>query len=154
VAPLLCIGAQIADWPVSIWGFGLAVDLLSVKPLEDYASTSEMRKATVVGEFFECLRRLPTPPFGAVFMFVEESVGQRDSGRRSRPDRIRLGAAECAAPHGLRNKEFICSDRSLIGTLHIRDEYCTAVRSRFFRTDMAADRLLSPVMSCHTTSQF
>jgi hypothetical protein len=32
VAPLLCIGAQIADWPVSIRGFGLAVDLLSVKP--------------------------------------------------------------------------------------------------------------------------
>jgi hypothetical protein len=43
---------------VSIRGFGLAVDLLSVKPLEDYASTSEMLKATVVGEFFECLRRL------------------------------------------------------------------------------------------------
>jgi hypothetical protein len=60
VAPLLCIDAQIADWPVSIRGFVHAVDLLSVKPLEDYASTSEMLKATIVGEFFECLRRLPT----------------------------------------------------------------------------------------------
>jgi hypothetical protein len=45
---------------VSIRGFGLAVDLLSVKPLRDYASTSEMLKATVVSEFFECLRRLST----------------------------------------------------------------------------------------------
>jgi hypothetical protein len=38
---------------VSIRGFGLAIDLLSVKPLEDYASPSEMLKAVVVGEFFE-----------------------------------------------------------------------------------------------------
>jgi hypothetical protein len=52
VAQLLCIGVQIADWPVSIRGFGLAVDLLSVKRLEDYARTSEMLKATVVGDFF------------------------------------------------------------------------------------------------------
>jgi hypothetical protein len=53
------------------------VDLLSVKPLEDYASTSELLKATVVGEFFECLRRLSRLPFGAVFMFVEEAVGKK-----------------------------------------------------------------------------
>jgi hypothetical protein len=47
---------------VSIREFVLAVDLLSVKPLEDYVSTSEMLKATVVGEFFECPRRLSTLP--------------------------------------------------------------------------------------------
>jgi hypothetical protein len=82
---------------VSIRGFGLAVDLLSVKPLEDYASTSEMLKATVVGEFFECPRRLSTLPFGAMLGFVEECVAKKDSDRRSRPDRVRLGAAECAA---------------------------------------------------------
>jgi hypothetical protein len=134
---------------VSIRGFGLAVDLFSVKPLEDYASTSEMLKAIVVGEFFECLRRLSTLPFGAVFMFVEESVGKEDSGRHSRPDRVRLGAAECAAPHGLRNKAFIYSDRSLIDALHVRDEYHAAVRRRIYRTNVAADRLLSPVMSYH-----
>jgi hypothetical protein len=62
---------------VSIRGFGLAVDLLPVKPLEDYACTSEMLMPTVVGEFFECLRRLSTLPFGAVFMFLEESVGKK-----------------------------------------------------------------------------
>jgi hypothetical protein len=62
---------------VSIRGFGLAVDLLSVKPLEDYASTSEMLKATVVGEFFECLRRLSTLPFRAMLGFVEESVAKK-----------------------------------------------------------------------------
>jgi hypothetical protein len=45
---------------VSIRGFGLTIDLLSVKPLEDYASTSEMLKATIVGELFECLKRLST----------------------------------------------------------------------------------------------
>jgi hypothetical protein len=90
---------------VSIRGFGLAVDLLSVKPLEDYASTSEMPKATVVGEFFEYLRRLSTLPVGAVFMLVEESVRRKDSGHHSRPDRVRLGAAECAARHGSRNKD-------------------------------------------------
>jgi hypothetical protein len=78
-------------------GFGLAVDLLSVKPFEDPARTSEMLKATVVWEFFECLRRLSTLPVGDVFIFVEESVGKKDSGRRSRPDRVQLGAAECAA---------------------------------------------------------
>jgi hypothetical protein len=54
------VDAQIADWPVCIRGFGLAVDLFSVNPLEGYASTSEMLKATVVGEFFECYRRLST----------------------------------------------------------------------------------------------
>jgi hypothetical protein len=88
--PLLCIDAQIADWPVSIREFTLAVDFLSDKPLEDYVSTFEMPRATVVGEFFECLRRLSTLPFGAVFMFVEESVGKKDSDRRSRPDRVRV----------------------------------------------------------------
>jgi hypothetical protein len=45
---------------VSIGGIGFAVNLLSVNPLEDYASTSAMLKATVVREFFECLRRLST----------------------------------------------------------------------------------------------
>jgi hypothetical protein len=88
-------------------------------------------------------------PFGAVFMFAEESVGKKDSGRRSRPDRVQIGAAECAAPHGLRNKALLCSDRSLIGALHVRDEYRAAVRRRICRTDVAADRLLSPVMSYH-----
>jgi hypothetical protein len=34
---------------------------------------------------------------GAVFMFVEESLGGKESGRHSRPDRVRLGAAECVA---------------------------------------------------------
>jgi hypothetical protein len=62
---------------VSIRGFGLAVDPFSVKLLEDYASPSVMLKATVVGEFLECLRRLSTLPFGAVFMFVEESVVEK-----------------------------------------------------------------------------
>jgi hypothetical protein len=62
---------------VSIRGFSLAVDLLSVKPLEDHASTSEMLKATVLGEFFECLRRLSTLPFGAGFMFFKESVRKK-----------------------------------------------------------------------------
>jgi hypothetical protein len=112
-----------------------------------------MLKATVVGEFFECLRRLSTLPFGAVFMFVEESVRKKDSGGRSRPDRVWLGADEYAAPHGLRNKTFICSDRPPIGALHVRDAYRAAVRRRICRTDVAADRLLSPVMSCHTTNK-
>jgi hypothetical protein len=53
----------------------------------------------------------------------------------------------------LRNKAFICSDRSLIGALHVRDEYYAAVRRRICRTDVAADRLLSPITSCHATSQ-
>jgi hypothetical protein len=56
-------------------------------------------------------------------------------------------------PAGLRNKAFIHSDRSLIGALHVRDEYRAAVRRRICRIDVATDRLLSPVMSCHTTSQ-
>jgi hypothetical protein len=59
---------------MSVRGFGLTVDLLSGKPLEDYASTSEMLKSTVVGKFLECLRRPSTLPFGTVFMFIEESV--------------------------------------------------------------------------------
>jgi hypothetical protein len=82
---------------VSLTEFSLAVVLLSVKPLEDYASTSEILKATVLGEFFECPKRLSRLPFGAVFMFVKESIGRRDSCRHSPPDRVRLGAAECAA---------------------------------------------------------
>jgi hypothetical protein len=37
---------------VFIRGFGYTVDLLSVKPLKDYAGTWEMPKATVVCEFY------------------------------------------------------------------------------------------------------
>jgi hypothetical protein len=79
VASLFCIDAQIADWPLPIRGFGPAVNLLRIKPLEDYAGTSDTLKAAVVGEFFECLRRLSALPFGAVFMFVEEPVTKTEA---------------------------------------------------------------------------
>jgi hypothetical protein len=57
-------------------------------------------------------------------------------------------------PVWIEKKGFICFDRSLIGALHVRDEYRATVRRRIYRTDVAADRFLSPVMPCHTTSQF
>jgi hypothetical protein len=56
-------------------------------------------------------------------------------------------------PAGLRNKVFISSDRSLIRALQVSDDDCAAVRRRICRTDAAAHRLLSPVMSCHNTSE-
>jgi hypothetical protein len=88
----------------------------------------------------------------AVFMFVEEPVG-----KKLRPP-FSLGSCPAwsgrmCRPTGLRNKAFICSDRSPIGALHVRDEYRAAVRTCICLTDVIADRLLSPVMSCDITSQ-
>jgi hypothetical protein len=66
---------------VSIRGFGLAVDLLSVKPLDDYASTSEMLKATALMEYQGIVKgwgtRQTTEP-GVKLEFEDWEGGRRE----------------------------------------------------------------------------
>jgi hypothetical protein len=58
-------------------------------------------------------------------------------------------------PARLKIKAFICSDRSLIGALHVRDEFRPVRRPQTHlphRCGRQSPSFISHVMSCYTTS--
>jgi hypothetical protein len=69
-----------------------------VKPLKDYASTSEMLKATVAGEFFECHRRLPTL-LSAPYSCLSRSSSEKKT-QAAVPARIAFGLERPNVPPG------------------------------------------------------
>ena len=95
VSSVFCVDSQIADWPRTIRGMGKIIEPLKIKQLEEYRPEQEILQASVLGEFFECLRRIADVDFGAVFIFVHDGMVISDAAMTAQ---IVSGKAELKIP--------------------------------------------------------
>lgn len=95
ISSVFCVDSQIADWPRTIRGMGKIIEPLKIKQLEEYRPEQEMLQASVLGEFFECLRRTADIDFGAVFIFVNDGMVISDAAMAAQ---IVSGKAELKIP--------------------------------------------------------